>query len=77
MSAQLRFNAYDLPNRAYYGTPDINLNDANPAVHTSNPNNQQQYYASFLNFLANTGGSVSTPFGRGTRNIQIGAKVFF
>ncbi len=77
VSAQLRLNAYDLPNRAYYGTPDINLNDANPAVHTSNVNNQQQYYASFLNYLANTGGSVSAPFGRGTRNIQVGAKVFF
>ncbi len=76
VSGQLRFNVYNLPNRAYYGTPDAYLQDANPGVHSSNPASAQ-YYSSFGNYLANAGGSVSTPFGRGTRNIQVGAKVIF
>jgi outer membrane receptor protein involved in Fe transport len=69
-SGQLRMNVYNLPNRAYYQTPDALLNNANPTVH--NPN-----YASFNNFKANSGTLVTAPFGKGTRNIQLGAKIIF
>ena len=69
-SGQLRLNVYNLPNRAYYQTPDALINDANPTVH--NPN-----YASFNTFLANSGTLVTAPFGKGTRNIQLGGKIIF
>ncbi len=69
-SGQLRMNVYNLPNRAYYQTPDALLNDANPTVH--NPN-----YSSFNNFQANSGTLVTAPFGKGTRNIQLGGKIIF
>ena len=72
-SSQLRLNVFNLPNRAYYGAPDAALNDANPAVHTTVPGG----YASFNNFLANPGTLVTAPFGKGTRNIQLGAKIIF
>ncbi len=71
-SLQLRLNVYNLPNRAYYGSPDPNIADANPAVHGKVP------YASFGNFLANSGAVISTPgYGRGSRNIQLGGKFTF
>lgn len=69
-SGQFRINVYNLPNRAYYGTPDAAINDANPTVH--NPN-----YASFNNYQANAGTIVGTAFGKGNRNIQLGAKIIF
>jgi hypothetical protein len=69
-SGQLRVNVYNLPNRLYYGSPDAAINDANPTVH--NPN-----YSSFNNYLANGGVIVGSPFGKGTRNVQLGAKIFF
>jgi hypothetical protein len=67
-SGQLRMNVYNLPNRAYYGTPDVALNDANPSV---------RGYSSFNNFKANGGTLVTAPFGKGTRNIQLGGKIIF
>ena len=70
ISSQLRMNVFNLPNRAYYQTPDSLINDANPTVH--NPN-----YSSFNTFLANSGTLVTAPFGKGTRNIQLGAKIIF
>ncbi len=68
ISGQLRINAYNVPNRAYYGTPDQALNDANLSV---------RGYNSFNNYMANSGGGVAAPFGKGTRNIQLGAKIIF
>jgi Carboxypeptidase regulatory-like domain/TonB dependent receptor len=70
VSAQLRMNVWNLPNRAYYQTPDAAINDANPTVH--NPN-----YASYNTFLANSGTLITAPFGKGTRNIQLGGKIIF
>jgi len=55
----------------YLGTPDVLINDANPAVHGA------KNYASFENYLANGGTIVGTPFGKGNRNIQLGAKIIF
>jgi hypothetical protein len=72
-SSQLRLNVFNVPNRQYLGTPDVLLNDANPAVHTAVPGG----YASFNNFKANSGTLVTAPFGKGTRNIQLGAKIIF
>jgi hypothetical protein len=72
-SSQLRLNVFNLPNRAYYGAPDAALNNANPAVHTTVPGG----YSSFLNFKANPGTLITAPFGKGTRNIQLGAKIIF
>jgi hypothetical protein len=72
-SGQLRLNVFNLPNRAYYGAPDAALNNANPAVHTTVPGG----YSSFLNYKANPGTLVTAPFGKGTRNIQLGAKIIF
>ena len=70
VTGQLRIDVYNVPNRAFYGTPDPSINDANPGVH--NPG-----YASFQNFQANGGTMVSSPFGAGTRNIQLGGKIIF
>lgn len=72
-SSQLRLNVFNVPNRQYLGTPDVLLNDANPAVHTAVAGG----YASFNNFKANGGTLVTAPFGKGTRNIQLGAKIIF
>ncbi len=71
VKAQLRFNVYNLPNRAFYGNPDANINDANPGVHG------KANYASFQNYLQNYGTMLSSPFGSGNRNIQIGGKIIF
>jgi hypothetical protein len=72
-SGQLRLNVFNLPNRAYYGAPDAALNNANPAVHTQVAGG----YSSFNNFKANPGSLITAPFGKGTRNIQLGAKIIF
>jgi hypothetical protein len=72
-SSQLRLNVFNVPNRQYLGTPDVLLNDANPTVHTQVTGG----YASFNNFKANGGTLVTAPFGKGTRNIQLGAKFMF
>lgn len=71
ISTRLSMTAYNLPNRLYLGTPDVLINDANPAVHGA------KNYASFENYLANGGTIVGTPFGKGNRNIQLGAKIIF
>jgi Carboxypeptidase regulatory-like domain/TonB dependent receptor/TonB-dependent Receptor Plug Domain len=70
VSAQLRLNVFNLPNRLYLGNPDPLITDANPAVH--NPN-----YASFENYQANGGTIVGTAFGKGCRNIELGGKIIF
>ena len=70
VNLQLRINAFNVPNRAFYGDPDEYINDANPAVHSPT-------YASFQNFKANAGTIVGTPFGSGARNIQLGGKIIF
>ncbi|MEO6806432.1 MAG: TonB-dependent receptor [Edaphobacter sp.] len=67
-SGQLRLNVYNVANRAYYGTPDVALNDSNLAV---------RGYNSFNTYKSNAGGGVGSPFGKGTRNIQLGAKIIF
>jgi hypothetical protein len=72
-SGQLRLNVFNLPNRAYYGAPDAALNNANPTVHSAVVGG----YSSFNNFKANPGTLVTAPFGKGTRNIQLGAKIIF
>jgi hypothetical protein len=69
-SGQLRLNVFNLPNRAYYGAPDAALNDANPTIRTA-------LFSSFNNYKANPGTLVTAPFGKGTRNIQLGAKIIF
>jgi hypothetical protein len=69
-SGQLRLNVFNLPNRAYYGAPDAALNDANPTIRTA-------LFSSFNNFKANPGTLITAPFGKGTRNIQLGAKIIF
>jgi hypothetical protein len=71
VTMQLRLLVYNVPNRLYLGTPDLLVNDANPAVHGA------ANYASFENYLANGGSAVGTPFGKGGRNIQIGGKIIF
>lgn len=75
-SGQLRLNVFNVPNRLYLGTPDFTVNDANPAVH--NPIvGAYTNYASFENYKANGGSAVGTPFGKGGRNIQLGANIQF
>jgi hypothetical protein len=69
ITSELRLNVFNLPNRAYYGTPDANIADANPSNHGG--------IASFQNFLENGGTIVGTAFGKGMRNIQIGGKIIF
>jgi hypothetical protein len=69
-SGQLRLNVFNVPNRAYYGAPDAALNDANPTIRTA-------LFSSFNNFKANPGTLITAPFGKGTRNIQLGAKIIF
>ena len=69
VNLQLRLNVFNLPNRAYYGTPDASLADTNPANHGG--------VASFQNYLENGGIIVGTPFGKGSRNIQFGGKIIF
>lgn len=71
---ELRLNVYNLPNHLYLGTPDAAIADANPANHGDTFGNQ---YATFENYLANRGTLVSSPFGNGTRNIQVGGKIIF
>jgi hypothetical protein len=75
-SGQLRMIVYNLPNRLYLGTPDVLVNDANPSVHSSNPS-AYNYYSSFENYSANGGSAVGTAFGKGGRNIQLGANITF
>lgn len=75
VSGQLRLLVYNLPNRAYYGTPDFTLNNADPSKHLSAA--YPQGYASFTTFRPNAGTLVTAPFGKGTRNIQIGGKIIF
>ena len=74
-SGQLRMNVYNLPNRAYYGTPDLTLNNSDPSKHVSAA--YPQGYNSFTTFRPNGGGGITVPFGKGTRNIQLGAKIIF
>jgi hypothetical protein len=74
-SGQLRINAYNVPNRAYYGTPDFTLNNADPSKHISAA--YPQGYNSFTTYRPNGGGGITVPFGKGTRNIQLGAKIIF
>ncbi len=73
VSAQLRLNVYDLPNRLYLGTPDALVTDAIP-THTDA---LKRPFASFENYLNNGGTVVGTPFGKGNRNIQLGGKILF
>jgi len=75
ISGQLRMLVYNLPNRAYYGTPDFNLNNADPSKHivAAFPNG----FDSFNTYKFNGGGGITVPFGKGTRNIQIGGKIIF
>ena len=69
MSGQLRFNAYNVPNRAYYGTPDQR------SMMRTCP---FKLDITFLQqFLANSGAVITAPFGKGTRNIQLGGKIIF
>ena len=75
VSMQLRLNAYNVLNRAFYGVPDPYLPDALPTRTTNT--NSIQYFGSFENFQGNGGGAVSVPTGRGTRNLQIGGKILF
>ena len=74
-SGQLRINAYNVPNRAYYGTPDFTLNDADPSKHISAA--YPQGFNTFNTYFTIPGGGVAPPFGKGTRNIQLGAKIIF
>jgi hypothetical protein len=74
-SGQLRLNVYNLPNRAYYGTPDFTLNDVDPSRHVSAA--YPQGYNAFTTFRPNGGGGITVPFGKGTRNIQLGGKIIF
>ncbi len=70
VTSELRLNVYNLPNRAYYGTPDAYVADYNPALHSGT--------SSFQTFLENGGTTgLSNPFGKGMRNIQIGGKILF
>ena len=65
---QLQVNLFNALNRAYYGTPDVLLDDA------STGNN-----ATFQNFRGNSGSSIgpSTGSATGSRNVQLGAKIQF
>jgi hypothetical protein len=74
-SGQLRMLVYNLPNRAYYGTPDFNLNNSDPSKRVSAA--YPQGYNSFNTFTPNAGTLVTAPFGKGTRNIQLGGKIIF
>jgi hypothetical protein len=75
-TGQLRVNVFNLPNRLYLGTPDVLVNDYNPAVHTTNPS-AINYVSSFEKLIYNGGSAVGTPFGKGGRNIQLGANIQF
>ncbi len=70
-SAKFGINVYNLPNRAFYGIPDAYINNANPAT------KGKANYSSFENFTSNYGTMQSSPFGSGTRNIQLTGKVLF
>ena len=72
-SGQLRMNVYNLPNRAYYGTPDLTLNNANPSGHTHRFRQVTSPSSPSDRILEPVGYTV--PFGKGTRNIQSGAKM--
>jgi Carboxypeptidase regulatory-like domain/TonB dependent receptor len=74
-SAQLRLNAYNVPNRAYYGTPDFTLNNSDPSKHVSAA--YPGGFNTFNTYFPNAGGGVAAPFGKGTRNIQLGGKIIF
>jgi hypothetical protein len=74
-SGQLRLNAYNVTNRAYYGTPDFTLNNADPSKHISAV--FPQGLNSFNTYKENGGGGITVPFGKGTRNIQLGGKIIF
>jgi hypothetical protein len=74
-SGQLRLNVYNLPNRQYLGTPDPALNDANPTVRATA--SIPAGFSSFNNVTANGGTLITAPFGKGTRNIQLGGKIIF
>ncbi len=73
VSMQLRLNVFNVPNRMYLGNPDPVVTDATP-THTTGTG---QTFASFENYLNNTGTIVGTPFGKGNRNIQLGGKIIF
>ncbi|HWW22961.1 MAG TPA: hypothetical protein VNY78_03610, partial [Edaphobacter sp.] len=74
-SGQLRLNVYNAANRAYYGTPDFLLNNSDPSKHVSAA--YPQGFNTFNTYFPNSGGGVAAPFGKGTRNIQLGGKIIF
>jgi hypothetical protein len=63
VSLQLRLNVYNLPNHVFLGTPDPSIADVT--------------LGRFENYTSSTGTQVTAPFGKGTRNIQLGGKILF
>jgi hypothetical protein len=59
---QLQATFFNALNRAYYGAPDAQIEDAG---------------STFGNFTGNAGNSSNGPAGSGTRNVQVGARLLF
>jgi hypothetical protein len=82
VNMQMRILVYNLPNHVYLGNPDSVITDAaNTHTTTTDVVNgatvQGIPFHSFENYSYNGGSAVGTAFGKGGRNVQLGANITF